>query len=246
MTFRLLLSVLLLALAAPSPGEAAMYAYVDARGVCHYTNVPGDGRYKLKERGMRKGAGSAEDRLLRTISRHASSKGFRMGERQRMLYQTAPYTLNRYIHLAADTHKVDPLLIKAVIKAESNFDPRAISSKGAQGLMQLMPGTARYLQVADPFDPSQNIDGGVRYLRYLLDNYDGNIALSLAAYNAGPANVAKNGTLPRFPETRAYVAKVLEHYRSYRSGMELPYRRSAKASMPPLSTINVQQLVTIH
>ena len=110
--------------------------------------------------------------------------------------------MNRYIQLAARYHQVDPLLVKAVIKAESNFDPNALSPKGAQGLMQLMPGTARDLEVDDPFDPFQNINGGTKYLRYLLDNFNGNVELSLAAYNAGPGRVAPLGAIPDIPETR--------------------------------------------
>jgi soluble lytic murein transglycosylase-like protein len=104
-------------------------------------------------------------------------------------------------------------LIKAIIKAESNFNPTAISPKGAQGLMQLMPATARDLQVADPFDPQANITGGTKYLRSLLESFGWDIELSLAAYNAGPGNVKK--TVPNIPETREYVAKVLGNYQSY-------------------------------
>jgi len=215
---------LLLVVLLPIAADAAMYAYVDARGICHYTNAPGDGRYKLNERPARR-VGSPEDQLIGTILRRSSSR----------LSLAAPQALNTYIHVAASTHQVDPLLIKAVIQAESNFDPNAVSSKGAQGLMQLMPGTARDLQVANPFDPRQNIDGGTKYLRYLLDNYKGNVELSLAAYNAGPGNVTPYGLIPDIPETQAYVAKVLQNYRSYRS-----------SGMVSLPSINVRNMVTVH
>jgi soluble lytic murein transglycosylase-like protein len=224
MEFRLVLTVfLLLAISLPVSVSAAMYAYVDARGICHYTNVPGDGRYQLSQRPARR-SGSPEDQLIGTIARRSNSRSS----------QNAPQSLNRYIQVAATNHQVDPLLIKAVIKAESNFDPNALSSKGAQGLMQLMPGTAKDLLVADPFDPLQNINGGTKYLRYLLDNYKGDVELSLAAYNAGPANVTPYGIIPNFPETQAYVAKVLQHYRTYRSGMA------------SLSSINVRRMVTVN
>ena len=101
-----------------------------------------------------------------------------------------------------------------MIKTESNFDPEAVSAKGALGLMQLMPATARELRVTNPLDPLENVTGGTRYLRTLLDNYDGNVALSLAAYNAGPGRV--KDAIPNIPETRTYVARVLRHYASYR------------------------------
>ncbi len=124
--------------------------------------------------------------------------------------------LDGYIQAAAMNHQVDPLLVKAVIKAESNFDSNAISPKGAQGLMQLMPGTAGDLRVANPFDPQQNINGGTRFLRSLLDRYNGNVELSLAAYNAGPKRVEAAGGVPRIPETREYIARVLQNYRGYK------------------------------
>jgi soluble lytic murein transglycosylase-like protein len=113
---------------------------------------------------------------------------------------------------------VDPSLVKAVIRAESDFDSNAISSRGAQGLMQLMPGTARDLNVANPFDPRQNIDGGVRYLRMILDLFNGNLPLSLAAYNAGPNLVKRYRRIPAIPETIEYVKRVLRYYSEYRRG----------------------------
>ena len=124
-------------------------------------------------------------------------------------------TINAFIHAAASEHGIDPLLIKAIIKTESNFDPAAVSPKGAQGLMQLMPATARDLQVVDPYDPQDNIAGGTKYLRSLLDSYGWDVALSLAAYNAGPGNV-KNA-IPNIHQTQIYVAKVLDNYQSYRT-----------------------------
>jgi hypothetical protein len=110
----------------------------------------------------------------------------------------------------AETHAINPALVRAVIQAESAWNTRAISSKGALGLMQLMPQTASELGVVDPFDPAQNIKAGVRYLKRLLDRYDGNAELALAAYNAGPGAVDKYGrTIPPYRETRAYVRKIV-------------------------------------
>jgi soluble lytic murein transglycosylase-like protein len=145
----------------------------------------------------------------------------------------APYTFDHHIRRAARAHRVDPLLIKAIIKTESNFDPYAVSSQGAKGLMQLMPGTARDLHVTDPFDAGQNIYGGTEYIRRLLDSYQGNLRLSLAAYNAGPGRVKR--TVPRIPETVAYVSKVMRLYRQYRGG-------AGSAG----SSINVRKLVTVN
>jgi hypothetical protein len=115
---------------------------------------------------------------------------------------------DRLIAEAATTYGVDVDLVRAVIKAESNFNPRARSPVGAEGLMQLMPALQKDFGITDPFDPRQNVMGGVRYLRKLLDKHGGNVALALASYNAGPMNVARYGGVPPFRETRNYVKKI--------------------------------------
>src|SRR6202140_872853 len=113
---------------------------------------------------------------------------------------------------AAARHNVDPSLVRPVVKVESNFNPNAVSRKGAMGLMQLMPSTARSLNVSNPFDPAQNVDAGVRHLRRLLDNYRGDVRLSLAAYNAGSGAVARSAGVPRFRETQNYVRRITNLY----------------------------------
>jgi len=116
------------------------------------------------------------------------------------------------IDQAASRHNVDPNLVRSVIKVESNFNPHAVSRKGAMGLMQLMPATARSLNVSNPFDPAQNVDAGVRHLKKLLENYGGNIPLSLAAYNAGTTAVARSAGVPHFAETQNYVRRITNLY----------------------------------
>jgi soluble lytic murein transglycosylase-like protein len=119
------------------------------------------------------------------------------------------------IDKAATKYNVDRDLIKAVIKAESNFNHRAVSRAGARGLMQLMPATAQSLQVEDSFHPENNIEGGVRYLRYLLDLFKGNLPFALAAYNAGENTVMRYNNIPPYRETQNYVQKVLQFFNNY-------------------------------
>src|SRR5207248_4441024 len=126
-----------------------------------------------------------------------------------------PFTqqeIDATIDLAASRHNVDPSLVRAVIKVESNFNPNAVSRKGAMGLMQLMPQTARQLKVVNPFDPEQNVDAGVRHLKQLMESYGGDVKLSPAAYNAGAGAVSRSGGVPHFAETRNYVRRITGLY----------------------------------
>lgn len=140
----------------------------------------------------------------------------------RTLFKLAGYVKNPQeyepiINSCALQYGVDKSLIKAVIHAESGYNPNAVSSKGARGLMQLMPKTAQGLKVANTFDPEENIRGGVRYLRFLLDTCKGDVSLALAAYNAGLSKVAQYGGIPPYGETQNYVSRVLSYQRSYQN-----------------------------
>ncbi len=125
-------------------------------------------------------------------------------------------TYDQDIRRIGRQYQVEPQLIKAIIQAESDFNHRAVSRRGALGLMQLMPDTARELHVVNPFNARENIDGGTRYLRQILDNFKGNLTLSLAAYNAGPGLVTRTGAVPEIPETQQYVTKVIRQYKEYK------------------------------
>lgn len=127
-------------------------------------------------------------------------------------HQASQDEIDQAIVMSAARHNVDPNLVRAVVKVESNFNSNAVSRKGAMGLMQLMPSTARSLNVQNPFDPAQNVDAGVRHLKQLLENYGGDVKLTLAAYNAGSGAVARSAGVPRFAETQNYVRRITTLY----------------------------------
>jgi soluble lytic murein transglycosylase-like protein len=179
------------------PALADIYKYEDKEGVLHFTDAPTDRRFKIFMRDIKK------DRKLRTT--------FRLSDCAR-----DPKEFEPIINSCALQYGVDKSLVKAVIQAESGYNPNAISRKGATGLMQLMPRTAQDLKVANSFDPSENIRGGVRYLKFLLDTFKGDEALALAAYNAGISKVAQYGGIPPYVETRNYVGKVLNYRNTFR------------------------------
>ena len=141
-----------------------------------------------------------------------------------------PEQVDAAIDQAAARHNLDPNLVRAVVKVESNFNPNAVSRKGAMGLMQLMPSTARQLNVSNPFDPEQNVDAGVRHLKALLQNYRGNVSLTLAAYNAGEGAVARSAGIPHFAETRDYVRRITALYNGG-SASELHFANPPRASL---------------
>jgi soluble lytic murein transglycosylase-like protein len=175
---------------------ADIYKYEDSEGVIHFTDAPTDRRFKIFMRDI------AKDKRLRT--------NFGLGKVSRN-----PAEFDQIINSCSTEFGVDRSLVKAVIHAESGYNPNAVSRKGAAGLMQLMPATAQNLKVANSFNPADNIRGGVRYLRFLLDTFKGDVTLALAAYNAGLGNVAKHGGVPPYEETRNYVSKVLNYQKTY-------------------------------
>jgi membrane-bound lytic murein transglycosylase MltF len=138
--------------------------------------------------------------------------------------------VERLVNSASDQHQVDPDLVRSVIKAESGFNPRAVSPKGAQGLMQLMPGTASQLGVKDAFSPGENVEGGTRYLRDLLVLYNNDMAKALAAYNAGPQRVAQYNGVPPYRETHAYVARVIKDFNRTKLAARVAAKPNSKAA----------------
>ncbi len=168
-----------------SNAEADIFRFRDKEGVWHFSNTRSDARYRLYIR--TRGIG---------------------GKQYLKEYEDV-------IRKAAEQFGIEANLIKAVIKAESSFDPDAISESGAQGLMQLMPDTANDMKVDDPFDPEENIFGGTRYLSLLLQRFNQDKRLAIAAYNVGPTTVTKHNAVPPIPQTRRFVEKVMKFYREF-------------------------------
>jgi soluble lytic murein transglycosylase-like protein len=194
----------------PVSSFADIYSYTGSDGTMHFTNVPsGDNRYRLYMKGKdgKRGRGGAGARGGASVPPGDSSS-----ER-----------FSRYddvIREASTLYQIPEELVRAVIKVESDYDPRAVSRVGAQGLMQLMPGTAERMQVRDIFDPRENILGGVRYLRILANMFNGDLQLTIAGYNAGENAVVKHGGIPPYDETEDYVVKVLTYYKRYRDNRD--------------------------
>lgn len=175
-------------------GAAAdIYRYVDADGVVHFTNDPPTKKFKLYRRE------GAKAQLL-SVNR------------------AIPSSLGEIISRNCQKYSLEEGLVHAVIKAESNYNAAAVSNKGALGMMQLMPGTARLLNVDNPLDAEENIRGGTCYLRQMLDEFNGNLDFAIAAYNAGPNAVKRHGGIPPYEETRTYVKKVKQYLSTYRQG----------------------------
>jgi soluble lytic murein transglycosylase len=176
--------------AAVSSVHADIYMYIDANGVMHFTNTPTSNEHEYK---------------VYIKERISVSKKF--------------YSTNKYDHFitnASEQTGVDSRLLKAMIKAESDFNTRAVSKKGAMGLMQIMPENFKMLDLENPFDPWQNIRAGAQYFQQLYKRFNGKLALSLAAYNAGPTAVDRYKRIPPYQETEEYVRRVLRYYRTFK------------------------------
>ena len=196
----LLMPVTLLWLAWAGAARADIYAFTDEKGVPHFSNVPADRRYAL---------------LMRTETDKPSVAPRVRGRSAQRGIDGSLYA--HEIRRAAASCQLESALLHAVIAAESGYNPRALSGKGAMGLMQLMPGTARRYGALDPYDPAQNIRAGALYLRDLLALFNNDMQLALAAYNAGENNVIKYGNrIPPFRETSAYVPRVIGFYQEYK------------------------------
>jgi len=190
----------------------ALLVFPQAALATIYKCVGSDGRVRFTD--------TLESKLCRPVSLRGRSAHVAPGsERSSSIHlekQSTKY--DRLIHYYGVRYNIDPHLIRAVIRTESAFNPTAVSKKGAQGLMQLMPATAKELKVRNPFDPEENISGGTRYLRSLLDTFQQDLRLALAAYNAGPTIVRKVWAVPEYPETVQYINRVLNYYRAYKDG----------------------------
>jgi soluble lytic murein transglycosylase len=173
-------------------GWSEVYHFIGQDGVLHFTNVPTDPRFK---------------RLMITDGSANNIRPYISPQQRSLILRT--------IEKSAEKFNLEPALVKAIVKAESDFNPMAISSAGAMGLMQLMPSTASRWSVNNPLDPVENIWGGVRYLKHLLDLFEGHLPLALAAYHAGEERVQQHQNIPPIPATQEYVHRVLKYYKKY-------------------------------
>ncbi|MFN3739090.1 MAG: transglycosylase SLT domain-containing protein [Thermodesulfovibrionales bacterium] len=200
---------------------ADIYKYIDDNGTICFTDSPPRGK-KTKP-------------IYSERYKHKKEKNNTYNKSSIILTSTkksTPPTYQRLVYEIASEYSLDPTLIKAVITAESNWDPFAISKKGAMGLMQLMPSTAQALNVKNPYDPEENIRAGIRYLKYLLNKFNGDLVLAIAAYNAGPSIVERFGKIPPINETLQYVKKVL-YLSGYNKNLDLkkPVRKKEEIYM---------------
>jgi soluble lytic murein transglycosylase-like protein len=194
MPFKSALCLAMMLWASAAPAHTAIYTYVDADGVRHFTDNPDNGRYR---------------RLFLSPQDRTES-----GEHYDSVLLARATQYDSIIETAATSAALEPDLLRAVIVVESGFNSRAVSKRGAVGLMQLMPATATRYGVSNPYDPNQNVHGGARYLKFLIDRFGQDVSLALAAYNAGEDAVDRNGgQIPPFAETQAYVPRVLKIYR---------------------------------
>jgi soluble lytic murein transglycosylase-like protein len=209
LSLRCAVCALLLLLCLITEAGANLYTFRGEGETAYFTNVPGEGRKQVR---VILNVAGYPPRTARQGKQHY----FPAGGQAKKTDRTAPLNDPSYdpiIASASEQFAVDPDLVRAVIKAESNFNAHAVSPKGAQGLMQLMPPTAHELGVVDAFDPGENIYGGVKYLRRLLDVFREDHSLALAAYNAGPSRVMNRNQIPPVAETQEYVKRVLEYFR---------------------------------
>ena len=219
----LITAALCTAIGAALPARAQLSYYVDEQGNIVYTNdaLPRKASTE-KAAGEKSSAGSNLNGNGLGLRAANSVPAPSFGQ------ALAPDVLHQLVQETAQKHNVDPKLVSAVISTESNWNTSAVSRKGAQGLMQLVPETAQHFGVYNPFDPAQNVDAGVRYLSMLLERYNGDLPKALAAYNAGPSAVDRWGGVPDYRETREYVRKVTSSYFQPGSEHKSPWRAAPK------------------
>jgi hypothetical protein len=196
---------------------AEIFKYTDNDGVIHFTNMPTDPKGRPLFFPLPSKPAGSNKQIAGAVTPKGKSlpQPYQSGSFLSSCNPASQKLFDPHIRLACMRYGMNHNLVKAVIRAESSFNPNAVSPKGAMGLMQLMPGTSRDMGVMDPFDPLDNIEGGTRYLRMLLDRFNNDVTLALAAYNAGPETVQKYGGVPPYSETQAYVQRVLELYGRY-------------------------------